>query len=162
MTGLDTSIHRIVEVAVIITDFAFNELASYEAVIYQPEAVIAISNDFSLRAHTESGLYDQVRQSSITDKEASHVIRSLIDAHVPLDAVFLAGNSIRSDRAFIDAYWPEVAEVLHYRMLDVSSFKLWWLGTGHEPFKKGETHRALEDIRESIEELRYYLNELKS
>lgn len=161
MTGLDVAQHRIVEVAVIVTDFEFNELAHYEAVVHQSEEVLAASSDFSLKTHEENGLYERVRSSTITDDEAQHAIRKLLEQYVPLDGVYLAGNSIRADRRFIDEYWPRVAALLHYRMLDVSSFKLWWLGTGNPEYKKGESHRALDDIRESIAELKFYLQEFR-
>jgi oligoribonuclease len=156
MTGLDTSIHKIIEAAVIITDFEFTELASYEAVIHQPESVISLSSEFSMEQHTKSGLYASVKSSTISDKEADSAVSELIKKFVPEGQVYLAGNSIRADRAFIDTYWPKVSGLLHYRMLDVSSFKLWWLGNGKEPFVKGESHRAQDDIRESIAELKYY------
>lgn len=159
MTGLDTEAHRIVEVAMIITDFSLKELATYEAAIYQPEDVLARSNVFALDAHTRSGLYSKVRSSDITDERAQTDMLEIIKAHVPVDAVFLAGNSIRVDRTFIDAQWSDLAAVLHYRMLDVSSFKLWWLGNGRPEFRKKKAHRALDDIRESIAELKYYVTE---
>jgi len=161
MTGLLTDVHRIVEVAVIITDFNFKEIAQYEAVIHQPEEVLKASNEFSLFAHEKSGLYPMVRKSSVLEKEAESRVLSLIEEHVPKGSVFLAGNSIKSDRMFLDAHWSVLAGALHYRMLDVTSFKLWWLGSGHPEYKKGESHRALDDIRESIAELQFYLGELK-
>jgi oligoribonuclease len=161
MTGLDPKIHRIVEVAVIITDFEFNELFTYEAVIHRSEKVLENSNEFSLFAHTKSGLYDSVRRSRISDIEVEGTISKLIADHVSIGAVYLAGNSIRSDRAFIDAHWKTLSKQLHYRMLDVTSFKLWWLGTGNEAYKKGESHRALDDIRESIAELKFYIAAFK-
>lgn len=162
MTGLDTDIHRIVEVAMIITDFEFTEYARYEAVVYQPESVLASSNEFSADMHTKNGLYDRVRDSKISEEQAQHEIIALFREHLPAgEAVCLAGNSIRADRLFIDSQWSLLSDMLHYRMLDVSSFKLWWLGTGREPFVKGESHRALDDIVESIAELAFYTSEVK-
>lgn len=161
MTGLDPAQHKIVEVAVIVTDFDFKEFVTYEAVVYQPENILENSNEFSLFAHEKSGLYDAVRKSDKSEAQAEEDIVALIKTYVPEGGVFLAGNSIKSDRSFIDAHWKKMSELLHYRMLDVSSFKLWWLGTGHDEYKKGESHRALDDIRESIAELRFYLTELQ-
>ena len=157
MTGLDTELSRIVEVAVIITDFDFRELATYHAVIHQSEDVLLASNDFSRTAHEASGLYSEVRNSSVSEIEAEQAVLDLISQHVESDSVFLAGNSIRADRAFIDQWWPRVAAMLHYRMLDVSSFKLLWLGKGNDPYEKPDAHRALDDIRSSIAELSFYL-----
>ena len=161
MTGLDTSVHRIVEVAVIITDFEFNELASYEAVISQSDEVLSASNEFSMFAHEKSGLYEAVRKSTITESQAEQAVIDLITPLVPEGAVFLAGNSIRSDRSFIDTYWKSLSKLLHHRMLDVSSFKIWWLGSGNAEYQKCESHRALDDIRESMAELKFYLEEFK-
>jgi oligoribonuclease len=148
-------------VAVIITDFDFNELATYEAVIYQTDTVLKNSNEFSLFAHEKSGLYDSVRKSNVDERAAEEAVVALIQVYVPEGAVYLAGNSIKSDRSFIDTHWKKMSGILHYRMLDVTSFKLWWLGSGHNEYKKGEAHRALDDIRESIAELKFYLSELK-
>lgn len=162
MTGLDTDIHRIVEVAMVITDFELKEYVRYEAVVHQPEAVLAASNEFSADMHTKNGLYERVRVSKVSEEQAQREIVTLLGEHIPQgEAVCLAGNSIRADRLFIDSQWPLLSDMLHYRMLDVSSFKLWWLGTGREPFVKGESHRALDDIVESIAELAFYLTELK-
>jgi len=159
MTGLDTSQHAIVEVAAIVTDWDFNELATYEAVIAQPEAVLAASNEFALQQHTDSGLYEQVRTSGRPEMEVVNDLVKIIQEQFGGQPAVLAGNSIHADRAFIRAQWTEVEGLLHYRMLDVSSWKLVCLGKlGVPEFVKKETHRALDDIRESIGELQYYLD----
>ena len=75
---------------------------------------------------------------------------------LPKETVYLAGNSIRVDRSFIDVYMPKFSKILHYRMLDVTAFKLLWTGQGGTEYKKAEHHRALDDIHESIAELKYY------
>jgi oligoribonuclease len=160
MTGLDTDVHRIVEVAVIITDFTFKELARFEAVIHQSEEILAASNGFSLKAHDDNGLYAKVRTSKVGEHEAEQAVCALVRDHVPPGSVILAGNSIRADRLFIDSHWHELSSMLHYRMLDVSTLKVLWLGLGHDEYKKGDTHRALGDIEESIAELKFYLENL--
>jgi oligoribonuclease len=160
MTGLDVSVHRIVEVAILITDFEFNEIARYEAIIYQPEDVLARSSQFCIDTHERNGLYEAVRSSKLSEQQVEAVIADLLQTHILKGSVYLAGNSIRMDRMFIDAYWPAVASQLHYRMLDVSSFKLLWLGQGKAPYVKGESHRALEDIKESIVELKHYTSQI--
>ena len=159
MTGLDTSKHAIVEVAAIVTDWDFNELATYEAVITQPEAVLEASNEFALQQHADSGLYEQVRTSGKVETEVINELVGIIKEQFKDEPAVLAGNSIHADRAFIRAQWADVESLLHYRMLDVSSWKLVCLGKlGVPEFVKKETHRALDDIRESIAELQYYLN----
>lgn len=160
MTGLDTDIHRIIEAAVIVTDFDFNEIDTYHAVINQPEEVLARSNEFVLETFGNNGLFAAVRASDKTERTVEAEVCELISRSVPDGGAYLAGNSIRADRTFIDLQWPKLAGLLHYRMLDVSSFKLWWLGKGKEPYKKSDTHRALDDIRESIAELKYYTSSI--
>ncbi len=160
MTGLDTDRHRIVEVAAIVTDFDFREYAQLETVVDQPEEVLELSDPVAFKMHTDNGLYEKVRASQISEAQAEAALRKLIEDNIPLDSVFLAGNSIRADWTFLHAQWPRIAEILHYRMLDVSSFKLWWLGKGKPEYKKQESHRALDDIRESIAELQHYLKSL--
>jgi oligoribonuclease len=161
MTGLDTDIHRIVEVACIVTDFSFNEIETFNAVVHQDEDVLSASNEFSMTAHRKSGLYEQVCKSVTSEKDAENALIDIVARYFSDGGAILAGNSIGADRKFIDAHWPVLSSKLHYRMLDVSSFKVWWLGTGHEPYVKKESHRALDDIRESIEELKYYASKMK-
>ncbi len=161
MTGLDTRVNRIVEVGLIITDKNFNEVASYEAVIHQSEDVLKASNPFSLDTHSKNGLYAKVRASKVSEEEAESAVVKLIQEHVEEGAVFLAGNSIRADRFFIDCHWPKLSSILHYRMLDVSSLKLLWYALGKETPQKQEKHRALDDIRNSIAELQFYMQSIK-
>ena len=156
MTGLDPELHRIVEVAAIVTDFSLSEIDQCTAIIHQPDSVLAASNDFCIRAHENSGLYASVRKSTLDEHDVEAELCQLIERNFPGERAILAGNSIHVDRRFIDAQWPRLAALLHYRMLDVSSLKIWRMGTGQAIYTKKETHRALDDIRESIAELHMY------
>jgi oligoribonuclease len=160
MTGLEPETDRILEVAAIVTDFEFKELARYEAIIHQPEDVIQRMNEWAKLTHTQSGLVDKVA----TGQQEQDVIEqfvAFIQRHFT-EKPILAGNSIHQDRRFIRKWWPQVEALLHYRMLDVSSYKIMWLGRGNVAYPKKETHRALDDIEESIAELKYYLSDKNS
>lgn len=105
-----------------------------------------------------------LEQNKSTDKTKAGIERELLaflDEHFDEGPILLAGNSIHQDRKFIDQWWPRFAKRLHYRMLDVSAWKVVFEGKYHQSFKKAEEHRALEDIRGSIQELRYYLEKMK-
>lgn len=165
MTGLEP-VDRIIEVAAIVTDFEFKEFDQYESAIQQDETFVKqrfAASPFWSKLPTESEVIMASMRQGKSEDVVQDEICAIIDKYFTADeGVFLAGNSIRADRDFIDRWWPKVADKLHYRMLDVSSFKLWWLGTGHQPFVKQEKHRALEDIRESIAELKHYLGLTKN
>ena len=175
MTGLDPIEDRILEVGVIVTDFSFEELDSYEAVIKQPQAVL---NRMKKAAWYEwegtqrvkvgtvydmaksNGLLDKIAEGEDEDKVEKQLIK-LVEKNFDKPAV-LAGNSIHQDRRFIRQWWPDLEQKLHYRMLDVTSFKIWMQGSRGQEFQKPDAHRALEDIRGSIGELKHYLNRLQS
>lgn len=160
MTGLNPNTDRILEVAVIITDFRFKELGRYSSVIKHDSQLIGEllrANPFW--ANRSRGLKKITKECSNGRQERQveeELIKLCEKFYSKNEPIYLAGNSIRVDRAFIDSWWPNLAGKLHYRMLDVSSFKIWWTGTGRDEFKKIEKHRALDDIRESIAELKYY------
>lgn len=164
MTGLVATKDRILEVATIITDTNFKELATYEAVIQHDENSLKnllSANDFWSKADINKTL--QRNNNGISEKKAEKELVMLVEKYyLPGETVYLAGNTIRADRAFIDQWMPDFAKILHYRMLDVSAFKLWWVAQGGREFTKKELHRALPDIRESIAELKYYSNTFKS
>lgn len=181
MTGLRPAKDKITEVGVIITDFELNEIASYETSIKHPEKLLRELMGESIWHVNQPDYTDKIIQDSLKGKPESTVQTELIQfaaSHLSLSKspadfphfegsleakgeVFLAGNSIGTDRAFIDAQWPDFARILHYRMLDVSSFKLWMAGSKHfDRFEKKNHHRALEDIRESIAEMKHYIKEL--
>lgn len=158
MTGLDPAHDVILEVAAEVTDFDFKTLASYEALISQPKRKLKHMNDWSAAQHTASGLLDRLKKDGRPEKDVVHELVGFIKAEFADSPAVLAGNSIHNDRSFIKAHWPEVEELLHYRMLDVSSFKVLMQGKYSTEFKKKDVHRAFDDIQASIAELQHYLN----
>lgn len=161
MTGLDLDKDVIVEVACEVTDFNFKTLASYEAVISQPDEVLEDMNGWSKTQHQASGLTDRIKTQGRDEKEVIHELVGFIKAQFANEPAVLAGNSIHNDRAFIKKHWPEVEDTLHYRMLDVSSFKILMQSKYGIKFAKKEVHRAFDDIQASIAELQYYIEALK-
>jgi oligoribonuclease len=166
MTGLDPERERIIEVATILTDGNLTEIAiGPELVIHQPDEVLAAMDDWTKKHHGASGLVERVKASTVTEADAEAQTIAFINAHVPAkDRPVLAGNSIHQDRRFIHQYMPAFDRRLHYRMVDVSTIKelgrRWFPEiTAKLPAKK-EGHRALDDIRESIDELRWYKQHL--
>ncbi|MFS8119457.1 MAG: oligoribonuclease [Microcoleus sp.] len=163
MTGLDDNHDRILEVAAIATDWNFKELGTYDVVVHQSDATLKTMNEWCVAQHGASGLTERVRASKISDKAAEAGLLKFIDEHFSAaKPVLLAGNSIHMDRRFIVSYWPELDARLHYRMLDVSAWKLVFEGKYRSKFSKPEEHRALSDIRGSILELQHYIGKLKN
>ncbi len=161
MTGLDPQQHVILEVAAEVTDWKFKTLASYEAIIYQPDDVLVRANPWAKDQHANSGLTERVRTEGRPEKDVVHELVGFIQAQFGSEPAVLAGNSIHNDRLFIRQWWPEVEGQLHYRMLDVSSWKLVMQGKYGVAFDKNEGHRAYDDIQASIAELQFYLEWLK-
>ncbi len=159
MTGLEPDKDRILEVAVIITDFNFKELATYEAVIRQDDSVLKNMSEWANKNLVDNGLIEKIKTSGKDEREVVGELLKVLSNNFDEPAV-LAGNSIHQDRRFIRKWWPDVEEKLHYRMLDVTSFKVLMQGKYKFDFKKPDEHRALEDIRGSIQELQYYLKKL--
>lgn len=162
MTGLDAQNDAIIEVAVEVTDFNFKTLASYEAVIHQPDDVLERSNEWAKNQHAMSGLTERVRTEGRPEQDVVHELVGFITAQFSDEPAVLAGNSIHNDRNFIKRWWPEVDALLHYRMLDVSAYKIVMQAKYGVPFEKKETHRAFDDIQASIAELQYYLEWFKN
>ena len=163
MTGLDANTDRILEVAAIATDWNFKELGTYDVVVHQSDETLKTMNAWCIAQHGASGLTERVRESTISDKAAEAGLLKFIEEHFSATKpVLLAGNSIHMDRRFIVSHWPELDARLHYRMLDVSAWKLVFEGKYRNKFSKAEDHRALADIRGSIQELQYYLGKLKN
>ncbi|KAJ1647740.1 rna exonuclease [Coemansia erecta] len=162
MTGLDYAHDKIIEIACIITDGELNVLEKgREIVIHQSKATMEAMNDWCKEHHGNSGLASSVLQSTTTTAQAEQEVLALIKRHckTPRTAI-LAGSSVHADRAFLARQMPELTEFLHYRIVDVSSIKELarrWNPRVLEslPAKKC-SHRALDDIVESIDELRYY------
>ncbi len=161
MTGLDVERERILEIATIVTDGELNVIAEGpELVIRQPAAVLDAMDEWNKKHHGESGLVDRVRASSIDTAQAEQLTLAFVAQHVPARSAPLAGNSIHQDRLFLARYMKALETHLHYRNVDVSTLKELvrrWYPAAYDarPRKKG-AHRALDDIRESIDELRYY------
>lgn len=160
MTGLDPMSCVPIEVAVIISDSQLAEVAgaSYEAVIHQPESAFAGMPQVVVDMHTENGLLDRVRASKLSLAEVDAAMAKLITEHCEAGKALLAGNTIQQDRLFIRRYFPETEKTLHYRQVDVSTFKEMvrrWYGPS-AVFAKDSNHTAMDDIRSSIDELQYY------
>lgn len=162
MTGLDVKRHVIVEVAVLVTDSALEPLDDgIDVVVHQAEDAMAEMDDVVLAMHTRSGLVPAIAASDVALAEAETRTLDYVKAHVtkPRTAP-LCGNSIGVDRRFMHQQLPELDEYLHYRSVDVSSLKelcrRWYPEVYKQRPAKRETHRALDDVRESIAELRYY------
>ncbi len=160
MTGLSPPNDRIIEIATVITDPHLNIIEEGPVMaIHQSLARLAEMDEWNTRTHTDSGLVNRVRESKITEEEAQRITLAFIAKHVPGNHSPLCGNSICQDRRFLALYMPKLEAYLHYRNLDVSSIKelvVRWQPELLNGFKKNNTHRALDDIRESITELKFY------
>jgi oligoribonuclease len=165
MTGLDPVRDRIVEVAAIITDWDFNELAVFESGVHHNKRLLEKrigDSPFWAARPKEAQEMMNLALASPKEKDVQQELVDIVNAHmVASQPVLLAGNSIHQDRKFISRWWPLLEERLHYRMLDVSSWKVVMQGKYDLSFQKSDTHRALDDIRESIAEFKMYLNEVK-
>ncbi|MGH8984223.1 MAG: oligoribonuclease [Acidimicrobiia bacterium] len=162
MTGLEVERHRIVEVAVLVTDAQLEILdEGIDLIVHQPPEALAEMNDFVRKMHTKSGLLPAIEASTLSLEAAGAQVLAYIGERVPEPGTApLCGNSIGVDRRFLHRYLPELDSYLHYRSIDVSSLKelcrRWYPEVYAKRPGKAETHRALADIRESIAELRYY------
>jgi len=162
MTGLDLARDALIEVAVLVTDAELNTLdAGLDLVIHVADDVLDTMVPFVRDMHASSGLTDAVRASTITLGEAEKQVLEYVKQHVPEARVApLCGNSIATDRGFLNRDMPSLDEHLHYRMIDVSSVKelakRWYPRVYQSQPDKGLAHRALADITESIQELQYY------
>lgn len=162
MTGLDPGQNVIVEIATIVTDDELNVIAEGpDLVIHQPADALEQMDHVVHSMHTKSGLLPAIEASTITLDEAGDQTLAFIRQHCPkARSVPLCGNSIGTDRRFLSAYLPEIEEYLHYRSVDVSTLKeltrRWYPDVLKSVPHKATSHRALDDIRESIAELRFY------
>lgn len=164
MTGLDPIDDRILEVGAIVTDWDMKEIATYEAVKKVGPALMKkrmIGEFWDEFSDVRQALMEQNADGK-SGRTVENELLAFIDEHIgPDDTVLLAGNSIHQDRRFIINEWPRLDARLHYRMLDVSAWKVVFEGKFKRKFAKPEAHRAIEDIRGSIEELQYYLKKIK-
>ncbi len=161
MTGLDPAKHVIVEIATLITDDELNIVAEGpELVIHATDDQLAGMEPVVVEMHTKSGLLEQIKNSTITLEEAGAQTLAFLKEHLEERAVPLCGNSIGMDRRFLDAYLPDIENFLHYRSVDVSTIKelsrRWYPEVLNQAPRKAVAHRALDDIKESIDELRHY------
>ena len=161
MTGLDPRRHVIVEIASLVTDDDLTIVAEGpDLVLAASEAQLSEMDDFVTAMHTSSGLLEEITASTLTLGEAESATLAFLREHLEEGAVPLAGNSIGTDRRFLDAQMPQLEAFFHYRSVDVSTIKELgrrWLpsGVASAPPKSGG-HRALDDIRESVAELAHY------
>ncbi|MFI5054295.1 MAG: oligoribonuclease [Acidimicrobiia bacterium] len=162
MTGLDVTRHVIVEIAALVTNGELEPLDDgIDLIVHQPASALTEMDTFVRKMHTKSGLVPEVETSTLELADAGALAIEYIRAHVPeAGTAPMCGNSIGVDRRFLDHQLPELDRFLHYRSIDVSSFKelcrRWYPEVYRKRPSKAETHRALADVRESIAELRYY------
>ena len=162
MTGLDVTRHVIVEIAMLVTDADLVARDDgIDLVVHQPPAALAEMDDVVRAMHSRSGLLAEIEASSLSLADAGDQALAYLWGHVPAPGqVPLCGNSIGVDRRFLDRQLPELEAYLHYRSIDVSSLKelcrRWYPAAYQGRPGKRETHRALDDVRESIAELAYY------
>lgn len=164
MTGLDPQKDVILEVAAEVTDFDFTTLGTYESRVRQAKSVV----EARMQANIWWKDYPENRDdflkhvtSAPSEKQVENDLIALVEEHFGAEPAILAGNSIHNDRKFIEKWWPGFDLRLHYRMLDVSSFKIWMQGKHHQEYGKKDQHRAFDDIQASIAELQYYLEQLR-
>jgi oligoribonuclease len=161
MSGLDPDKERILEVAVLVTDGELNVVAEGpNLILHQPDALLEAMDEWNTKHHSQSGLTKRVRESTVDESQASAAVLEFLSEHTQKGKAPLAGNSIHQDRRFVARYLPEVEDWLHYRNVDVSTIKelarRWYPKEyAGRPTKKG-SHRAMDDLMESIEELKYY------
>lgn len=160
MTGLDTQQDAIIEIATIVTDKDLHILAEGPVLaIHQPEAVLARMDSWNQNTHGKSGLIERVRNSTISEAEAERRTVEFLQQWIPANQSPMCGNSICQDRRFLARLMPKLEAYFHYRNLDVSTVKelaARWKPQLKDGFAKKNTHLALDDIIESIHELRYY------
>ena len=160
MTGLDTRNDVIIEIATVVTDSELNIVAEGPVIaIHQSEERLAGMDEWNTRQHGQSGLVQRVRESRIDEAEAERQTLEFLRQYVPAKASPMCGNSICQDRRFLARCMPDLEDYFHYRNLDVSTIKELakrWAPDVYKGFSKESSHLALDDIKDSIDELRYY------
>lgn len=164
MTGLDSETCRIIEIAAIITDKNLEIIAEAEPIaISQPDEFLDAMDEWCTNTHAKTGLTQRVKESKYSIGDAEQKILNFIKDYVDYQKSPMCGNSIWQDRRFMAKYMPKIDDYCHYRVLDVTSVKLlneYW--GKNLKFDKKNTHKALDDIRESIAELKFYRDEIFS
>ena len=160
MTGLDPDNDSIIEMAVIVTDSHLNVLAEAPVfAVHQSDAVLGAMDEWNTRTHTQSGLVERVRKSMMSEAQVEAAMLDFLAPFVQARESPMCGNSICQDRRFLYRHMPKLEGFFHYRNLDVSTIKELarrWSPDLFNRFQKRATHQALDDIRESIAELRFY------
>lgn len=160
MTGLDPDKDVIIEIAAVVTDPDLNVIATGpDLVVQRDQRLFAGMDKWNQEHHTKSGLWAAVIASKVTEREAEQATLDFIKQHVTVKSSPLCGNSVWQDRRFLYRYMPALEEYLHYRLIDVSTIKELtgrWYGDQLKYDAKKNSHRALDDIMESIDELKYY------
>lgn len=164
MTGLDPQHDRILEVATLVTDKQLNLLAEAPVIaVHQSDAALAAMGEWCTHQHGQSGLTARVRASQVSEREAEQATLAFVRRYLPPNTSPMCGNSICQDRRFLAHYMPELEKFFHYRNLDVSTLKelakRWAPGVA-AGFTKESTHLALQDIRDSVAELKHYRERL--
>jgi len=159
MTGLDPEKHHIIEIACLVTDADLNIVEEGpEIAISQPNEILSLMNEWNQNQHSSSGLIQKIENSTFSLKQAEHDALNFFKKHIKQHQSPLCGNSISHDRRFLIKHMPKLANHFHYRHIDVSSFKevitRWYPDT--DEFKKQSSHRAMDDIKESVAELKFY------
>ena len=157
MTGLDEKVDVILEAAAVVTDLDLNILEEYSRVVFQSQEALDRMDKWCRKTHGASGLTEAVKTGAPLGRVEEELLQIINRHFTAKEEVVLSGNSVGNDRRFIDKYMPKIAKRLHYRLIDVSSFKEVFREKYGIDVKKSENHRALEDIRESIAELKTYL-----
>ncbi len=163
MTGLDPARDVIIEAAVLITDGDLNIVAhGPEIAIHRSDEALSVMNAWNRRTHHGSGLIKRVKASTVTVEQAEAAILEFVQCWTLRRSAPLCGNTVHQDKRFLYNEMPTLADWMHYRIIDVSTVKelarRWH--PGHERFVKQERHRAMDDIRESIDELRWYREQI--
>jgi oligoribonuclease len=160
MTGLDPEKERIIEIATLVTDGDLNILAEGPCMaVHQSNEMLKLMDDWNTKHHTASGLTQRVKESTITDAEAEQKTMDFIRQFCQPQVAPLCGNSISQDRRFLVKYMRGLHDYMHYRSIDVTTIKELikrWYPNGPKFAKKSQAHRADIDIRESLEELKFY------
>ncbi len=160
MTGLDPDKERIIEIAVIVTGPQLTpRIEGPVLVIHQPDELLDGMDKWNKGTHGRSGLIDKVKASSVTEADAEKQLLAFLAKYLPKGSSPLCGNSISQDRRFLVKYMPRLDAFLHYRNIDVSTFKELakrWRPEVYSAFKKRQSHTALADVHESIDELEHY------
>ena len=164
MTGLELNACHIIEIAAVITDNQLNIIDEKPSIaIHHSDDILDNMNEWCIKTHGESGLTNRVKESDVKLQDAENIILDFISKYTSKGKAVLCGNSIWQDRRFLGKYMPKLEEYFHYRMIDVSTIKILnsaWQPASNLSFKKSSKHLALDDIHDSINELKHYRTHL--